>query len=193
VPTSKSILLFALAALASLPALAGEISSQVLAEINHARTQPREYAHIIASGTGGSQRDRAEAVRFLQKARPLPPLSSSIGLQQASLLHVAEQGPSGGRGHGFGFNSPFARMNKYGEWIGTAGENIYYGRNDARGIVCALIIDSGVSGRGHRKNIFSSSFGVAGVGYGMHAGYGAMCVIDFAARYVDRGGRLAGL
>ena len=84
-------------------------------------------------------------------------------------------------------------MNKYGQWIGTAGENIYYGRSDARGIVCALIIDAGVSNRGHRKNIFSRSYGVAGAAYGQHAGYGAMCVIDFAGQYVERGGRLAGL
>ena len=83
-------------------------------------------------------------------------------------------------------------MNKFGQYVGWAGENIYYGRGGARSIVCALIIDAGVSGRGHRKNIFSPNYGVAGVANGPHAAYGSMCVIDFAAQYVERGS-LAGL
>jgi uncharacterized protein YkwD len=84
-------------------------------------------------------------------------------------------------------------MGRYGQWIGFAGENIYYGARDARGIVCGLIVDSGVSGRGHRKNLFNPAFAVAGVACGPHASYGAMCVMDFAAGYIEHGNSLADL
>jgi len=112
-----------------------------------------------------------------------------------SLRHASAQscgprsGSAGGRGHG----NCFGRISKFGDWVGSAGENIYYGRRDARGIVCALIIDKGVAGKGHRKNIFSGNFGVAGIAYGAHRTFGAMCVIDFAGRFIERGGTLASL
>lgn len=179
---SRLFLSFALVLAAGVASHASVLSEQVLAEMNLARTQPQVYAQYLASESRPS-RDTDEAVRFLQKAKPLPPLASSIGLGQSSMLHVNTQGPSGGRGHG----SPFSRMNKFGQYVGYAGENIYYGRGGARAIVCALIVDAGVSGRGHRKNIFSSNYGVAGVANGFHATYGSICVIDFASQYVERG------
>jgi uncharacterized protein YkwD len=181
--------LFLLALLPGLAAFAGEKCEQVLAEINLARTAPQEYARIVAE-RGGNSRDVDEAVRFLQRARPLPPLSLSSGLSQGAQMHVSQQGPTGQFGHG---SNPFGRMEKFGQWVGCAGENISYGKFDARSIVCQLIVDSGVSGRGHRKNIFSSGYGTAGIAYGPHAHYGAMCVIDFAGRFIERGGAIASL
>ncbi len=172
---------------------AGEIESAVLREINLARTNPEQYSRLLAQNSSRAvargDRDTAEAIRFLKNARPLPPLARSTGLGLGAQLHVTKQGASGGRGHG----NCFSRMERFGNWIGRAGENISYGQRDARSIVCSLIIDKGVSGRGHRKNIFNSSFGVAGVAYGRHAAYGAMCVIDFAGQFVERGGALASL
>ena len=184
-------LVFALSAFVflTISARAGEITSQVLDEINLARTAPQEYAHIISAQMPGD-RDTAEAVRFLEHARPLPALASSNGLASGAQLHVNEQGPTGAFGHG---SNPFGRISRYGQWIGAAGENISYGHRDARGIVCQLIVDRGVSGKGHRKNIFSSGYGVAGVAFGPHAHYGAMCVIDFAGRFVERGDSIASL
>jgi uncharacterized protein YkwD len=182
VTNSRFILSLALALAAGVSAKADVLSAQVLAEMNLARTQPQQYAQYLAAESRPS-RDTDEAVRFLQKAKPLPPLAASAGLCQSSMLHVNEIGPKGGRGHG----SAFSRMNKFGQYVGNAGENIWYGRGGARSIVCTLIVDAGVSNRGHRKNIFSSDYGVAGVAYGPHAAYGAMCVIDFASQYVERG------
>ncbi len=83
-------------------------------------------------------------------------------------------------------------MARFGQWVGSAGENISYGQHEAREIVCSWIMDAGISSRGHRKNIFNPSFGAAGVACGPHAVFRTMCVMDFAADFVERGNSLAG-
>src|ERR1700760_1927070 len=96
--------------IAPLAAHATELSEQVLAEINLARTAPQQYAQIVASqmagyrGTEGS-RVVAEAIHFLEKARPLAPLTQSAGMSSCALSHVLEMGPVGGRGHKSGDGS----------------------------------------------------------------------------------------
>jgi len=184
-------------ALAPFALRASDLPEQVLAEINLARTAPQQYAQIVASqtaGSHGSEGDRAmaEAIHFLEKARPMPPLVASPGMSNSALSHVLAMGPIGGRGHqGTDGSQPWDRMARFGKWIGHAGENIDYGVHDARSIVVRLIVDDGVAGRGHRKNIFCSDFRVAGAATGFHATYGAMCVIDFATGFVETPGRVA--
>ena len=178
-------LLLPLLAAASLRA--DELAAQVQAELNLARTAPREYARIVASHALGHRHTEgdavvSEAVRFLEKVRPLPPLTRSEGLSGSALAQVLDQGPSGSVGHrGRDGSTPWKRMARFGQWSGRAAENIAYGRSDARSIVVALIVDDGVRDRGHRLNIFGREFRYAGIACGPHAGYGTMCVIDFAA------------
>ncbi|MCE9608946.1 MAG: CAP domain-containing protein [Chthoniobacter sp.] len=175
----------------------GDLADEVQAEINLARTAPQEYARIVAREAGGRQhiegeRVVREAIRFLEKASPLPPLRMAPGLQESARSHVSDQGPSGGIGHrGDDGSTPWKRMTRFGSWSGRAAENIAYGRHDARGIVVALIVDDGVRDRGHRQNIFGREFRCAGIATGPHARYGTMCVIDFAAAYKERADELA--
>ena len=184
-------------AILTVTACAGDLADQVIAEMNLARTAPQQYAQIVASRTNGSRGVEGggaarEAVRFLEKASPLPPLAQSEGIRNSALSHVLEMGPVGGRGHvGRGGTQPWDRMARFGQWVGRAGENIDYGKHDACGIVVRLIVDDGVRGRGHRKNIFNREFRVAGAATGFHATYGAMCVIDFAGAFVETPGRVA--
>ena len=193
-------LLVKLLAIATLitSAYAGDGADEVIAEINLARTAPQQYAQIVASQGGayrGAEGDKAvaEAVRFLEKSRPLAPLAASNGMSSSALSHVLEMGPIGGRGHKSANGSqPWDRMARFGKFVGQAGENIDYGNHDARGIVIRLIVDDGVRGRGHRKNIFNPSFRVAGAASGFHAAYGSMCVIDFAGGFIEgNGGKVA--
>ena len=183
--------------LASLALHASELSEQVLDEINLARTAPQQYARIVAGATAGchgieGHRAFEEAVQFLSKTHPLPPLAASTGMAESALSHVLLMGPLGGRGHqGLDGSQPWDRMARFGRWVGCAGENIDYGVHDARGIVVRLIVDDGVRGRGHRKNIFNRAFHVAGAATGFHAVYGAMCVIDFANAFIEAPGRVA--
>jgi uncharacterized protein YkwD len=145
----------------------------VLREINLARENPTFYATLVAESRpfhmveGGRVVD--EAVRFLKRTRPLAPLALSAGMCCAAADNCAEQ--SGEQlGHlGTDHSSLGDRINRYGAWSGTCGENISYGQRTARGIVLTLIIDHGVRSRGHRQNIFNAKFDFTGAAYGPHA------------------------
>lgn len=168
----------------------------VLDEINLARTHPHEYANIVAGRMctvpGADLRCVAEAVNFLERQHPIEPLQSVTGLEMSARAHVNDQGPTGKIGHhGTDSSTPWARMARCGQCLGRAGENISYGYTDARSIVVTLIVDQGVPDLSHRRNIFSRSFKVAGAACGPHARYGAMCVIDFANGFADKGEKVA--
>lgn len=182
----RILVLLALLAL-SLPAVVKADSAgaeAVWREMNFARQQPRAYARLVAAAPSRDPSAVREAVRFLEKVRPLPPLRLSAAMSAGALSHVASQGARGTLGHrGKNGSSPSARLERFGKWGGSVGENIHYGASDARSIVITLIVDAGVRGRGHRKNIFNSAFSVAGVARGPHARFGSLCVIDFAGSF----------
>jgi uncharacterized protein YkwD len=46
-------------------------------------------------------------------------------------------------------------------------------------------VDDGVQSRGHRLAIFDPRFAVVGISIGPHKTFGQVCVMDFAAAYVD--------
>lgn len=168
----------------------------VLDEINLARTRPHQYAAILEtrmeSIRGADDRCVAEAAEFLRRQRPLEPLQYIPGLAMSAREQVVGQGPGGETGHrGVDGASPWSRMARWGRRTGRAGENISYGYANPRTIVVTLIVDQGVPGRGHRRNIFCPDFRVAGTACGLHARYGTMCVIDFAAGFVEKGERVA--
>ena len=174
----------------------GSNDEGVLDEVNLARTRPAEYAKIVEmrmrAFPRADERCVAEAEAFLKRQRPLEPLQCIPGLMMSARQQVADQGPTGEIGHmGMDGGSPWSRMARQGQWTGRAGENISYGYADARTIVVTLIVDQGVPDRAHRRNIFCREFRVAGVARGPHARYGAMCVIDFAGGFVEKGDRVA--
>lgn len=187
------------------PASATEenLSRQVLAEMNLARSAPRIYAGYIRefrgrfrgksySLPGSSSRvttkegKRAvdEAIKYLSRQKPLPMLGWSDGLAAAAAELAEEEGRSGATGHvGRKSRGPKERIERHGKWEGQIGENIGYGPNGAREMVMQLIIDDGVKGRGHRKNIFTKAFTTAGVACGPHPSFGTMCVMDFSGGF----------
>ena len=191
-------LLLLLTAAATGPASArGDLDDAVLDEINYARQHPREYARELQrvdaawrpgeSYASPDPQDVEEAVDFLMRQPPLPPLRRDERLAEAALDHAASQGPRGQLGHvGPRGQTLGQRLQRRGMWAGISAENISYGYNEPEGVVRQLIVDSGVPNRGHRLNIFSHSYQAAGVGCARHAVYGAMCVIDFAGSIVQR-------
>ncbi len=175
---------------------------KVVEEINRARAHPKAYAAYLRPWLGRfegkllelpgeipleTQEGRpavAEAIAFLERAEPLPPLAWSPGLAKAAQEHVGEQA-GGATGHaGSRGSTPFQRMERYGRWQDSAGEAIAYGPEDPRRVVLNLLVDDGVPSRGHRKSIFSPDFHVAGAALGPHAEYEHLCVIDLAGGFV---------
>jgi uncharacterized protein YkwD len=169
-------------------------TAAIIREINLARQNPAAYANFVAEARSSYQIEHGravdEAIRFLKKTQPLPPLSLSAGMSRAAADHCADQA-TGLTGHsGSDHSSPGDRISRYGKWGVSWGENISYGQHSARSIVLQLIIDDGVRSRGHRHNIFNPKFALAGVGYGPHARYGTVCTTDFAGAFAERGTEL---
>jgi uncharacterized protein YkwD len=209
---SRSFCLSALFVLVTLPVFAsdetesaGDSARAVIREMNLARQNPALYATFVQELRGrmngnvmvlpGRTRIRTkegtraldEAIRFLQNAKPLPPLAFSRGIARAAADHCADQA-DGGFGHeGKDRSHAGQRIARYGMVSGGWAENISYGKSSARDVVLALIIDDGQPARKHRTNIFNPSYGFAGAAFGRHARFGTVCSVDFAVSYAERG------
>jgi uncharacterized protein YkwD len=174
-------------------------AAAIVHEMNLARQNPSLYATFLEqtrqnySGrlclvpgnvrTHEGVRAVDDAIRFLRNTQPRLPLALSPGLCLAAADHCREQA-AGAIGHtGCDGGNPGIRMARPGVAAQAWAENISYGRRSARDIIMALIIDDGVRGRGHRKNIFNPNYTVAGAAYGPHARYSSVCSIDFTSGY----------
>ena len=180
------------------------LDDAVLGELNLARTHPGAYAErlrryrqafdglIARADEGGVDEETEEgvaavdeAIAFLERQRPLAPLSIDPGLGEAASDQARGQGESGGFGHASADGSSFdARIGRRVGWRGAVAEDISYGEANAVAVVRQLIVDDGVADRGHRTNIFDPALAFAGVGCGPHRVYDSLCVIDFAAGVV---------
>jgi uncharacterized protein YkwD len=184
------------------------IEQLLLAELNRLRSEPdsfipvlREYrSHFkgkkvfrpgeitLVTNEGVSAVD--DAIDFLKSAEPLPALRLSAGMSKAAAVHVEDLGPKGKYGHyGTDGSSPSDRLKRYGQLKVGSAENLGFGERDGRRMVLMLLIDDGVPGRGHRKNMFNPKYKVVGIGCGSHVTYGYMCVIDFAGDFVETSGK----
>ena len=184
------------------------LENSVVYEINMARTAPKDYASLLEQYrkyydrkilrlpgetpilTKEGVRAVDEAIRFLRSIQPFPPLIPSKGMSSGAKDHVKDQGSAGSSQHkGSDGSQSWDRVNRYGTWEKSLGENIAFGSDKARNIVLSLIIDDGVSTRGHRKNIFHPDFRVIGVACGLHPTYRTVCVITFAGGYKEKSGK----
>lgn len=195
-------LLIALLLMTSPVQAASELEKVVLQELNVARTNPAAYIRHLEyyrsnfngknyTQTGTDQQIRTEegvaaideAIAFLQKQPPLPPLKWAEGLVKSGAELIRAQAKSRETGHGKGSLSMGNRIKRNGNWTIAIGECITYGPYVAergRDVITQLIVDDGVPGRGHRSTIFDRDFRLAGVSCGPHPLFDMACVIDFA-------------
>lgn len=65
-------------------------------------------------------------------------------------------------------------------------ENITYGGDTAERFITKLLVDDGVTDRGHRTTLLSPEYTTFGIGIADHSLYGKVCVLEFASSYIDR-------
>jgi uncharacterized protein YkwD len=191
-------------ATASASAYLHPLEKEIVREHNLARSQPRRYAGLLTE-LRKHYRDKIverpnrppfstqegieavdEAIVFLHRAPVLVPLDPSHGLSLSARDHVEDQGPKGETGHiGSDLSALRDRVGRYGSWRQIIAENIAYGPTTARDVVMGLIVDDGVADRGHRKAIFNPFLRVIGVHCGYHKVYDVMCVMNYAAGFID--------
>ncbi len=181
------------------------LEKEIVNEANLARTNPGAYASRLRGQRQyyqGTQLRRPgevpirtkeglaavdEAIRWLEKQRPVGALGYSRGLSLAARDLVAPQGASGGFGHtGPDGSTPSERIERHGQWESAIGENVAYGQRTARDVVAAFIVDDGVPGRGHRKNLYNAAFHMMGVDCATHSTYGTTCAITFAGGFREK-------
>ena len=84
------------------------------------------------------------------------------------------------------------RIEMYGQWISSIGENIDYGtKTGAEDVVISLVVDDGVPSRGHRTNIFNPQFTHLGAWTGGHGLYGSMTTIDYCGASIRSNNKYA--
>ena len=170
------------------------LMQEIIAELNAVRQDPAKYAdEVIAPRL-------AYFERRMYKVPGSIPLATREGaaavkdcikaLKAASPQWLADDQARTGRvGHiGSDGSNPVKRIERFGSWSGSVGENCAYGLKDAREIVVQLLIDDGVGNRGHRKTILNPAFKKVGIGYSEagKAAYGAVAVMDFAAAFTAK-------
>ncbi|MEI9852250.1 MAG: CAP domain-containing protein [Sphingomonas sp.] len=181
------------------PVVPSRLEIDVLVQINEVRADPaafverlREYRswfqdNLVYRPTGGpvmiSREGVAavdEAIAFLERQPPLPPLSHAALLALAAQDHAEEQGAAGTMGHASLDGSTVgARVQRRGGDI-YVGEIISYGFADSFEVVRQFVVDDGVPGRGHRKQMFDNMYRYMGVGCTAHMRKGYVCVVDMS-------------
>ena len=130
-----------------------------------------------------------ECIRVLKAASPAGKVELNEGLNRAAQWLADDQAKTGRAGHiGSDGSNLVKRIERFGTWGGSVGENCAYGLKEAREIVVQLLIDDGVRNRGHRKTILNPAFTKVGAGYSEagKAAYGAVAVMDFAASFTAK-------
>lgn len=163
---------------------------QVLEEINLLRSDPAAYAQYLPGVIRGARpADVAAAVAALKAASPAPPLTFNQSLAGAAISHADDIGPAGLTGHtGTDGSTLGARIREFGLIASLTAEELSYGQGSARAVVVQFVIDAGVAGAPHRRDLLNPVFRMAGVGCGPHKSFGKMCVITLSGPPVDRSG-----
>jgi uncharacterized protein YkwD len=172
------------------------MEARVLEEVNYARTHPADFARLLRDYRNHPEDGRTtiegpaaldEAIEFLERQSPLPPLKADARLARSAAGYARDQGPQGFTGHVSADGATLSdRIHRQQVWSMSSAEAISYGYENPRDVVRQLIVDDGVSSRGHRKVLFDTLLRFAGVGCGPHRVYGAMCVIDFSGPMIER-------
>jgi hypothetical protein len=137
-------------------------------------TYLRQYLDSVKMKKNSYVSSLEKELKSAKKMKPLQPLKL---LFESAESHAIKMGKTGGIGHA-DFDKRFAKVSK--QYGGYVGENCDYGNKEPLDIVMSLLIDDGVPGMGHRKNILNEQYVLVGVSIKPHKKDEWNCVIDFS-------------
>ncbi len=167
------------------------IERDVLKYINEVRTNPKKFKQeilipFLKVNKGYSNKYVKSLKKDLDQLTPLPPLKNHEVLKEFAHHHAKSTGKVGKVGHRSVLMKSYqARSNKLLKTFSYVGENIHYGSDNAKLIVLELLIDDGIRGVGHRKNILSKDYVFAGISIQPHKKFRQNCVIEFGGELVQ--------
>lgn len=147
-----------------------EREKEMIQEINLVRSNPKGYVEYVekyiqelktdrwsdASMIGDEIKTAKELIRELNKTASMSTLQPHKGLYKASKNHGDEGKKKGSLDHqGSNESWPWDRGKKYAPDLSDSNENLVGGPDNVRRSVMILLVDSGIEGRGHRKNILN--------------------------------------
>lgn len=150
-----------------------EREKEMIKEINLVRSNPTAYVEYVekyiyelktdrwsdASMIGEEIKTAKELIRELKSTKPMSTLQPHKGLYKASKKHGEEGKKKGELDHqGSDGSWPWDRGEKYASDLTDANENLVGGPEKVRRSVMILLVDSGIEGRGHRKNILNTEW-----------------------------------
>lgn len=142
------------------------MDKEMIKEINFVRQYPKVYASIVAEHLAkeskswwGLSKDEYDAgMELIDELKEMPPaqlLYPKKCVYQAARKHGEDCKKRGYTDHtGSDGSSPFSRISQFCTGL-RGNENIVGGKKDARVLVIQLLIDSGISSRGHRYNMLN--------------------------------------
>lgn len=169
------------------------LAEDVLNQINYVRANPQKlvpvftemskkfkgnlYNDILRTNEGVSA--VLEALEFVKKQSPLPPVKRHEKLMKVAQDYADEMSQTGGFSHTDKYGkSPFERIAKVIKVNGAQSECLALGSETAEDIVNSWIVDDGTKSRGHRKNIFATTTKMGGVGCATHPKLRYVAVFD---------------
>ncbi len=156
------------------------MDKDMIREINFVRQYPEVYAGIVArylsieskSWAGLKKDEFNAAIELIEELKVMSPsqlLFPKECVYQAAKKHGEDCRKRGFTDHtGSDGSSPFSRISSFCSDL-KGNENIVGGRKNARILVIQLLIDSGISSRGHRYNILNPEWKFIGC-YGYEGG-----------------------
>ncbi len=138
---------------------------QMIEEVNTLRANPAGYIKYVEDYVrdmrqngefGNSIQTSQELMEVLKNTKPLPVLTPIECLHAAAVLHAQDQKPTGDVNHqGTDGAMPWDRTQRACSLLINGNENLVGGPASIRRAVLLLLIDDGIEGRGHRKNLLN--------------------------------------
>lgn len=158
----------------------------VLYWVNEVRVHPREFydkhvASYVSSNVSSGNANVRSLKNELYKASPVAPLIVVSTLNQTSKNHAIDLARHQQFSHSSSDGTSFSsRMKKAGISV-PCSENIFNGGESALDAVITLLIDEGVPGYGHRRNLLNKKARLIGVAFVPYNSGSFILVQDFVS------------